>query len=91
MYFAGGAWRDAREQPVADPPALATATSTSGPIVDLEGHVETTGHTIRDSQGTGSPFPGDAGAGDEPTPSMRRQAPEAGSVHVAELGTVKED
>ncbi len=71
VYLAGGAWRDARNQPVPDPPALAVAKSTAGAVVDLEGHEEVTGHTVRESQGAGAaaqnagPAAQDAGAPSE--------------------------
>jgi len=65
VYLAGGAWRDARNQAVPDPPALAAANSTVGSVVDLEGHEEVTGHTVRESQGAGSAVQSetDGGAG----------------------------
>jgi hypothetical protein len=50
IYYAGGVWRNEQHQQVADPPALATAKSTVGPIVDPTGHDEETGHTVHEKQ-----------------------------------------
>lgn len=54
IYLADGVWRDARNQVVPDPPALAVAKSTAGAVVDLEGNEEVIGHTVRESQGASS-------------------------------------
>ncbi|HSY20645.1 MAG TPA: YXWGXW repeat-containing protein [Polyangiaceae bacterium] len=68
VYFAGGTWRDARNQLVPDPPALAVAKSTGGAIIDLEGHEEVTGHTVRESQGAGSAAETDGGTETQAAP-----------------------
>jgi hypothetical protein len=47
IYYALGAWRDAKDNDVAEPQALATATSSAGEVVNPEGERETTGQTIR--------------------------------------------
>ncbi len=48
VYYAGGVWRDEDNRPIPDPPALATSKSTVGPIVDVTGHDEETGHNVHD-------------------------------------------
>jgi hypothetical protein len=63
VYFAPGVWRDSSARPVADPPPRATAKSASNPVVDPEGHLEITGHTIHEPQAP-SPAVTDAGASD---------------------------
>ena len=46
VYFAAGAWRDAKGQTLEDPPALAVAGTSSGPVVDPEGVLEITTNNL---------------------------------------------
>lgn len=50
VYYAGGAWRDHRGRTMADPAAVATATSAVSPIVDPDGRTEDTGRTFDESE-----------------------------------------
>jgi hypothetical protein len=43
LYYANGAWRDANDRQVAEPPPLATGRAGMGQIIDPEGEQETTG------------------------------------------------
>jgi hypothetical protein len=46
FYYAPGAWRNAKGEPIANPPALALARASSGVVFDAEGEVEKTGRTV---------------------------------------------
>lgn len=48
LWYARGAWRDARGAEVDPPPPLAIATVEAGPVVDADGTIETTGPTQRE-------------------------------------------
>jgi hypothetical protein len=64
VYYASGAWRDAKGPEVPEPKALSTATSSAGEVVNSEGERENTGQTVRsgfrDAPRSGSP-PDDGG------------------------------
>jgi hypothetical protein len=47
VYYASGAWRDAKDQEIADPQPLATGRSSAGEVVNAEGERENTGQTVR--------------------------------------------
>ncbi len=47
VYYAHGAWLDARNGPAAEPDAIAMATTNLSDVVDPEGNLETTGPSIR--------------------------------------------
>jgi hypothetical protein len=53
-YFAPGAWRGARGEPIPDPPALAVATVSTEAVSSPEGDPEPTGSTL--TPGTARPI-----------------------------------
>jgi hypothetical protein len=53
LFYAPGAWRNARGEAVTEPAAIATAKAASGVIFSAEGEVERTGRTV--SGGHGAP------------------------------------
>ncbi|MDP9034430.1 MAG: hypothetical protein M3O50_06455, partial [Myxococcota bacterium] len=51
LYFASGAWRDAKGGALREPAALAVAKPTTGAVVNPEGEREVTGNTLRGTAG----------------------------------------
>jgi hypothetical protein len=51
LYFAPGAWRNAKGEDVVAPKALARGSAGRGSVVDPEGDVEPTGRNIDDPDG----------------------------------------
>jgi hypothetical protein len=47
LYFASGAWRNARGEDVVEPKALASGGASGGAVVDPEGYPERTGPNVR--------------------------------------------
>jgi hypothetical protein len=48
VWYAAGAWRNARGEEVVEPDALATATASRTEVTDPNGEKEETGRTLRD-------------------------------------------
>lgn len=49
LYFAPGTWRDAKGNPIADPPSLGRASARGGAVISADGEIEDTGR-VRDER-----------------------------------------